>query len=231
MIWVIIPALNEEKALPATLNQLFSQAGNYHVVVVDGGSVDATREIVLAEPRARLLVAAKGRAVQMNAGAYSAIQAGAAPDDWLLFLHADTLLPDGALRRLNAMETDLSCRAGGFMHRFSGADCRLRLISWLNNLRCRCSGIIYGDQAMFVRTGLFQQLGGFPDQAIPEDMAFSEQMVRHAKPVLLNPPVVTDARKFIKMGIWRSAARAFLIILCVQLRIPMPSRAFFQDIR
>ncbi len=231
MIWVIIPALNEEKALPASLEKLLSQPGNYHTLVVDGGSMDRTCELVCAEPRAHLLSAPKGRASQMNAGAHYAWQLGCKPNDWLLFLHADTVLPEGALERLNGMEADQNCQAGGFTHSFSGKDWRLRLVSWLDNVRCRRSRIIYGDQALFVRQALFKKISGFPNQPILEDVAFSEKLLRHVRPLLLTPPVVTDARKFVKMGIWRSAARAFVIILCVELRLPISQRTFFQDIR
>jgi rSAM/selenodomain-associated transferase 2 len=231
MIWIIIPAYNEERALPGTLRQLFRQSGRYEVLVVDGGSVDRTEVIVQAEPRARLLTARKGRASQMNAGAREAALRGAAPQDWLLFLHADTVLPDRALERLNGMETDPTVQAGGFLHRFSGLDWRLRMISVLDNFRCRRFRIIYGDQALFVRRSLFERLEGFPDQPILEDVAFSEKLLRETRPVLLEPPVVTDSRKFVKMGIWRSFARVLLIILHVEFRLPFLPRAFFQDIR
>ena len=161
----------------------------------------------------------------MNAGAK---QAGG---DWLLFLHADTLLPEGALARLNGLEADHTIQAGGFLHRFSGEDWRLRLVSVLDNFRCRRSRIIYGDQAMFVRRALFERLGGFPDQPILEDVSFCDKLVHVVTPVLLAPPVLTDSRKFLKMGVWRSFARVLLIILHVEFRLPVLPRAFFQDIR
>ncbi|MBI5776284.1 MAG: TIGR04283 family arsenosugar biosynthesis glycosyltransferase [Nitrospirae bacterium] len=225
MISVIVPAYNEESALPATLSGLLAQPGEYEVIVVDGGSTDRTREIAQAEPRVRLLAASKGRAVQMNAGAKEA------RGEWLLFLHADTLLPDGALVRLNQMEGDANVQAGGFLHQFSGRDWRLRLISFLDNFRCVRSRIIYGDQAMFVRRTLFERLGGFPDQPILEDVAFCEKLIRMTEPVLFAPPVITDSRKFLKMGVWKSFARVLLIILHAQFRLPVLPRVFFQDIR
>ena len=245
MISVIIPAYNEELALPATLRALFEQEGDYDAVVVDGGSTDRTVEIVeafdvshtvsrattLASPLhaaqrgLRLLTAPKGRASQMNAGARTAT------GEWLLFLHADTRLPAGALARLNALEADSAIQAGGFYHRFSGNDWRLRLVSLLDNLRCKGSRIIYGDQAMFVRRSLFERLGGYPEQPILEDVAFCEKLVRVTKPVLFDPPAVTDSRKFVKMGIWRSFGRVLLIILHVQFHIPILPRTFFRDVR
>jgi rSAM/selenodomain-associated transferase 2 len=225
MISVVIPAYNEEKTLPSTLRCLFEQPGDYEVIVVDGGSGDRTCEIVRAEPKVRLLTAPKGRASQMNAGAREA------SGEWLLFLHADTRLPEDALARLNAMESDPAIQAGGFLHRFAGEDWRLRLVSVLDNFRCRRTRIIYGDQAMFVRRKLFERLGGFPEQPILEDVAFCEKLVRATVPVLLAPPVLTDPRKFVQMGVWRTLARVLVIILCVEFRMPMFSHAFFRDVR
>ncbi|MBU6482116.1 MAG: TIGR04283 family arsenosugar biosynthesis glycosyltransferase [Nitrospirae bacterium] len=225
MISVIIPTLNEEKALPDTLRHLLGQAGDFEVIVVDGGSVDHTVEIVRGEPRVRLLTASKGRASQMNTGARHAT------GDWLLFLHADTLLPEGALARLNSLETDATVQAGGFLHRFSGTDWQLRMLSYFNNVRCRWSKIIYGDQAMFVRRTLFERLSGFPNKSRLEDVLFSRKLVRIVTPVLLAPPVVTDSRKFVQMGIWRSVFRASFILLSIELGLPLVSPAFFRDIR
>jgi GT2 family glycosyltransferase len=161
----------------------------------------------------------------MNAGAKEA------SGHWLLFLHADTVLPPGAIQRLNDMEADQAIQAGGFMHQFSGDDWRLKLISFLDNFRCIRSRIIYGDQALFVRRALFEQLGGFPYRPILEDVAFCEKLIKVTKPLLLSPSVVTDARKFLKMGVWRSFLRVLLIILHVEFRLPVLPRAFFQDVR
>jgi rSAM/selenodomain-associated transferase 2 len=234
MISVIIPVYNEEKVLPGTLQALFAQPGKFETIVVDGGSTDRTCAFVSGlaiSPQSsvlgavRLLTAPKGRASQMNAGAKQA------RGEWLLFLHADTVLPAGALQRLNEMENDSTIQAGGFMHQFSGDDWRLRFISFLDNFRCVRSRIIYGDQALFVRRALFEQLDGFPNQPILEDVAFCERLIRVTQPLLLPSAVVTDARKFVKMGIWRSFIRVLLIILHVEFRLPVLPRTFFQDIR
>ena len=161
----------------------------------------------------------------MNAGAEFA------KGEWLLFLHADTTLPGGAIRRLNELEADRTVQAGGFMHRFSGDDWRLKFISSLDNFRCARSRIIYGDQALFVRRSLFERLGGFPKQRVLEDVAFCEKLINVTKPLLLSPPVVTDSRKFVQMGIWRSFARVLAIILHVEWGLPTLPPEFFRDIR
>ena len=231
MIWVIIPTYNEEVALPNTLRHVLAQSGNFTVIVVDGGSTDSTRFIAYSHPRLTFLDAPKGRASQMNRGATYARLAGAQPNDWFLFLHADTHLPKGALQQLHAMEDDLSKQAGGFWHQFSGEDWRLRLISWLDNFRCKTSKVIYGDQAMFVRNQRFFELGRFPNLPMLEDVAFCEKLLQKTQPLLLNPPVITDSRKFVKMGIWRSLCRVCTIILCVEFHLPFFPKTFFQDVR
>ena len=225
MISVIIPAYNEEEALPTTLRHLLKMSGRYEVLVVDGGSRDSTVQVASQHTRVQVVSAPKGRASQMNVGAKQA------QGEWLLFLHADTCLPEDALTRLNGPEMDARVDAGGFLHRFSGSDWRLRMISALDNFRSARSRVIYGDQALFVRRVLFERLGGFPEVPILEDVAFCQKLLCVTTPVLLAPPVVTDARKFIKMGIWRSFARVLLIILHVEFGLPVLPRAFFQDIR
>ncbi|WP_455246240.1 TIGR04283 family arsenosugar biosynthesis glycosyltransferase [Petrachloros mirabilis] len=225
MISVVIPAFNEEKALPVTLRALFAEHGEYEVIVVDGGSTDRTTDVARSFSSVRLLAATKGRASQMNAGAKAAF------GEWLLFLHADTLLPVGAIQRLNELEPNATVQAGGFLHRFSGDDWRLKLISFLDNFRCTRSRIIYGDQALFVRRSLFKKLGGFPNQAILEDVAFCERLVKVTRPLLLSPPVVTDARKFVQVGIWRSFLRVLAIILHVEYHLPILPHSFFRDVR
>ncbi len=155
-IAIVVPFLDEAEALPATLAQAAREVAAYadaEVIAVDGGSADASRAVAAAHPFVRVLAAARGRATQMNAGA------AAATGDVLLFLHADTLLPDGALAAIAAAAADPAFVYGGFQHRFSGTDWRLRAISALHNFRCRITGNYYGDQAMFVRRSAFAAVG------------------------------------------------------------------------
>jgi len=231
MIWVIIPTLNEERALPATLKSLFRQSGEYEVIVVDGASTDHTCDHIASHPRITLLTAPRGRASQMNTGADHAWNLRQSNDDWLLFLHADTMLPTDALSHLHRLQAQPNCQAGGFTHQFSGNDWRLRFISWLDNFRCTKSHIIYGDQALFVRQELFERIGRFPNQPILEDIVFGKKLLHYTVPLLLPAPVITDARKFLRMGIWKSLTRVLLIILHVEYGLPTLTPAFFQDIR
>lgn len=224
MITVIIPALDEATALPATLAALATQSGDFETIVVDGGSADATAAEAVRFPGVRVVNAPRGRAEQMNAGA------NLADGEILLFLHADTLLPAGAIRELNSLEGDAKCLAGGFRQRFSGQHWTLRLVSWLHNRRCALTGIFYGDQAMFVRRTLFFELGGFPSGDL-EDIVFSERVRQRCEPVFLDATVVTDSRKFEKMGPLRSLFRCVGLLICYELRLPLLGRAFFAPIR
>lgn len=223
MISVIIPFLNEERALPATLEALFAAGIPVEVVAVDSGSSDRSRAVLARYPQVRVLAAARGRAVQMNAGA------DAARGTLLLFLHADTQLPAGALSALQSRAADAGFQWGGFRHQFAGTDWRLRFVSWLHNHRCRITGVFYGDQALFVRRDLFERAGGFPLRRM-EDIALSERLLKLASPILIDLAVVTDARKFVRMGVWKSLGRIVAILVCVQFGWRYPS-AFFADVR
>jgi rSAM/selenodomain-associated transferase 2 len=195
LISVIIPVLNEELALPETLNRVLRQGGDTQVIVVDGGSNDSTRKIAQAAA-VEWTITATGRARQMNAGAR--LSRG----DWLLFLHADTWLPDDALQAIAALDRDVL--AGGFHQQFSKLHWFLNFISRLHNWRCKRSRIIYGDQCLFVRRELFERIGGFPEVAILEDLLIGERILEHTKPVLLEQTVITSSRKFEQRGLSRS---------------------------
>ena len=223
MISVIIPVLNEEKALPGILESVFKNTGCYEVVIVDGGSEDRTLGIARSYPSTRVISSSRGRGVQMNAGSKMA------RGEWLLFLHADTLLPEGALELIESLGAE-DC-AGCFHQRFSGQYWSLRAISWLHNWRFNRTRIIYGDQAMFVRRTLFEDLGGFPEQPFLEDVAFSEELVKVTRPVFLDNHVITDSRKFLQRGIWRSFAEVFVIQSCHELHLPVMARGFFSPVR
>ena len=227
MISVIIPVLNEEKVIADTLSQLALQtSSDFEVLVVDGGSTDNSYNIVKQNKNVKLLSAEKGRATQMNAGANKAV------GDWLLFLHADTLLPKHAIQSIASLSADPEIKSGGFKHRFSGKDWRLTFISWLNNNRCSRNHVFYGDQAIFVKRTLFNTIGGFPIKNILEDVYFSIELKKHTRPILLDSHVITDSRKFTKMGIWKSLYRVANIQTRVKFGLPITSHyPFFTDAR
>jgi rSAM/selenodomain-associated transferase 2 len=222
----VIPALDEEAALPATLEALLSQDGDFEVIVVDGGSRDRTCEIAedtaRETRRVRLLRADRGRARQMNAGAE------ATTGDWLLFLHADTLLPDGGLAKIEALPATVE--AGCFRHRFSGSGPTLRILSWFHNRRFAVTRIAYGDQALFIRRPLFERLGRFPDRPM-EDVAFGITLRAATRPVMLPLAVVTDSRKFESMGRWRALYHAVRLLVRFRTGADVSDDRFFDNFR
>ena len=221
MISIIIPTLNEERALPATLAALQTQGMEHETLVCDGGSQDDTLRIA-ATAGARCLTAPRGRGAQMNAGARQA------RGEWLLFLHADTLLPPGALRLIAALPANIE--AGCFNQAFSGRHPLLAQVSRLHNWRCRRTHIMYGDQAMFVRRRVFEAVSGFSECDL-EDVKLSETLRARAAPVLLEATVITDARKFETHGVFRSMARIAVLLLCHRYRVPLVGRRFFEAVR
>lgn len=194
---IVIPVLDEAGTLAARLHALkaFRQRGA-RVVVVDGGSQDDTLAIARAHADLALL-APRGRAAQMNAGAT------ACPADVLLFLHADTALPDNA-DMLVRRATLGPFFWGHFDVRIDSPRPLLRLVSWMMNLRSRWTGIATGDQALFVRHDLFRQIGGFPELPLMEDIAISRALKQHGRPACLQERVTTSARRWERHGVWRT---------------------------
>lgn len=226
MISIIIPTLNEERALPATLEAVFAQPSGFEVLVVDGGSEDATREVVelyaVEHPELRWIPTDRGRALQLNTGADQAKGA------WLLFLHADTQLPAAALGSIETLPAPT--QAGCFHQRFNSASRLLEVLSWCHNRRFHFSRVIYGDQAMFIRRELFHELGGFPLRKM-EDVAFSLVLRSVTRPVLLPLTVTTNSRKFDQMGHWRALARATGLLLRFRFGADLEQDPFFDPYR
>ncbi len=221
MISIIIPTLNEVKALPSTLERVFEQAGDYEVIVADAGSNDGTFEYLKNYQNLSVVTASQGRARQMNAGAELA------KGEWLLFLHADALLPDNALIEIERQQA----LAGGFRHKFSGDAWGLKVVSWLHNFRCLCTRIFYGDQALFIRKSLFLEMNGFPSVDNLEDLIFGEKLILITKPIFLDKEVISDSRKFEQQGIWLSLFRVIKIQLCHEFKLPFNNKKFFASIR
>jgi rSAM/selenodomain-associated transferase 2 len=202
---IVIPVLNESAGIVATLERLVPLRGQgAQVIVGDGGSTDATVE--LARPLADLvLTSPKGRAVQMNAGA------AAATGDALLFLHADTALPEDALKAVTAA---LMERAWGrFDVVLEGSHPMLPLIGAMMNLRSRLTGIATGDQAIFVRRATFEALEGFTPIPLMEDIEFSRRARRLGPPACLRQQARTSGRRWERHGVWRT------ILLMWRLRL------------
>lgn len=197
-IAVIVPMLNEASALPALLAQLAAlvRAG-CEVCLVDGGSDDAS--VALAERAGfRVLSSERGRARQMNRGAAQT------RGEVLLFLHADTQLPDGAIATLRQTMLKTAALWGRFDVRIEGAHPMLRVIAAMMNRRSRWTGIATGDQAIFVTRRAFEAVGGYPDQPLMEDIEFSSRLRRLGRPACIADPVRTSGRRWESRGVWRT---------------------------
>lgn len=195
---IIIPTLDEAAEIAAALHALQPlRARGGEVIVVDGGSRDATME--LARPLAdHVLASGRGRARQQNAGA------AAATGRVLLFLHADTRLPPGADEGVIGGLERTGRSWGRFDVRLTGRHPLLRVIERMMGVRSRLTGIATGDQAIFVRREWFRQVGRFPDVPLMEDVALSKALKRLGPPLCLSDAVTTSSRRWEERGVIRT---------------------------
>ena len=203
---IVVPVRNEAAVLEQSLARLQPlRAAGVELIVVDGASDDASAE--LAQPLAdRVLRSAPGRALQMNAGA----AAGGRP--LLLFLHADTELPAGAVPALLAA-LDGGFDWGRFDVAIEPATPLLRLVAATMNLRSRASAICTGDQALFMRREAFDAVGGFPAQELMEDVEISCRLRRRGRPACLRLRARTSSRRWLRHGVLRT------VLLMASLRL------------
>jgi len=194
---IIIPVFNEAKNIANTLKQLqVYRQRDHEVIVVDGGSRDNTVDCV-QDMADQLLISKPGRAMQMNIGAEQA------QSEVLVFLHADTQLPNSAdTLIIKAMEQ--AAQWGRFNVRLSGQHILFRLIENMMNWRSCLTGIATGDQVIFVRRTLFEQVGGYPEIKLMEDIELSKKLKLFGKPVCIKQRVTTSSRKWEKNGIVRT---------------------------
>jgi rSAM/selenodomain-associated transferase 2 len=204
---IVVPVLDEVDRLGALLAELSRSAPGVEVIVVDGGSRDGSPEIAAQTPGVRLVSGDRGRARQMNAGA------ARAAGETLLFLHADTHLPPGAVEAVQDALVDPSVVYGRFDVRFDRPGAAFRMIARLMNLRSRLTGISTGDQAIFVRRSAFERLGGYPEIALMEDVELTRRLKRIGRFAPLRLQVTTAARRWEKNGIART------IVLMWTLRV------------
>lgn len=201
-ISVIIPTLDEEAELPATLASVDAQPGPFEVIVADGGSSDTTRQIA-AQHGATVLTCDRGRAQQMNAGA------ARASGDGLLFLHADTRLPADALDHVRTALAQPDATAGCFRLHFDRDSFWLWL--WTRPLWMRWHRWAFGDRALFARRSAFNAVGGFPNQPVFEDLDMVQTLRRQGRFVFLDAGVTTSARRFERGGDLRQQLRNLVL--------------------
>ena len=224
MISVIIPTLHEELTLEKCLLSVGNSKG-VEIIVSDGGSSDAT--LAIAERLAdKTLSSPAGRGVQMNMGA------AAASGDILLFLHADTILPAGWGGHIREALRDEEVAGGAFSFLLPNSSIPFTFISLMVNLRSRLLKLPYGDQALFVRRGLFDKLGGFREIPIMEDVELVKGMRRLGRLEILDLPVITSSRRWEKEGWIRTTFRNLSLLFLYHLGVsPERLYRFYRAVR
>ena len=206
---IIIPVRDEADTIARCLGRLAVYRDRAEVIVVDGGSRDET--VVLATPLCdRLLSAEPGRALQMNAGARQAT------GEFLLFLHADTVLP--------GLPTIIGGQSWGFYRVcLSGSTVGLGVVAWFMNLRSKLTHVATGDQALFVHRSMFKRLGGFAEIALMEDIDLCKRLRRLGRPAIQQQAVVTSSRRWEQRGLVRTVLTMWILRLAYVLGV-QPSR-------
>jgi rSAM/selenodomain-associated transferase 2 len=193
---IIIPTLNEEKAIEGCLSALQTLRKECEIIVVDGDSIDNTR--ILAAPLAdKVITSALGRSKQMNSGARQATR------DVLIFLHADTCLPENALQLIQQKLCD-SGKWGRFDIQLSGKHFMLKVIAQMMNWRSRLTGIATGDQVIFVTYPAFEAAGHYPEINLMEDIALCKALKKISPPICLKAKVISSGRRWEHNGIFKT---------------------------
>lgn len=219
-ISIIIPVLNEAATIEETLTKVTSTQ-DIEVIIVDGGSRDGTLQItgllskkLAASLPIKIITSKAGRAHQMNAGA--AIAKG----DVLLFLHADTFLPpDFDILLLKTLQ-DTTTVAGAFKLKINAKLPGLQLIEKLVNMRSYFFSMPYGDQAIFLKASIFEEIGGFPNLPIMEDFELILSLKKVGRIAIISAPVITSGRRWQKFGLVKTTLLNQLIIAGYFLGIP-----------
>lgn len=221
----IVPMLNEQESIAATLRALRSGAPRAEIIVADGGSSDRSREA--ARGLCDILIQApRGRARQMNAGAAAAV------GDVLAFVHADTLVPSTFAADIEAVMADPAVVGGRFDVLLDVPGLAYRIIGMLISVRSRLSRTATGDQAIFVRRRVFEDLGGFPEIDICEDLDFSRRLKRVGSVACLRSRVTTSARRWQRGGLARTVLRMWSIRLLYLAGVsPARLRRWYADVR
>jgi rSAM/selenodomain-associated transferase 2 len=214
---IVVPVLDDAAHLARVLPDLAARCPGAEVIVVDGGSRDGTADVARRTPGVRLLTSAPGRARQMNAGARAAT--GGA----LLFLHADSRLPDGAAAAIADALSTAGVVGGRFDVRLDSPHRLLRVVGAMMNGRSRATGICTGDQAIFVRRDVFEALGGYADIPLMEDIELSRRLKRRGRLAALRLRVSTSARKWEREGVLRTIALMWALRLLYFAGVP-PAR-------
>lgn len=191
---IIIPTLNEEKTIASCLQELQPLRSNCEIIIVDASDTPQPIPAVLAD---KIISSAKGRARQMNIGVSHA------SSDILMFLHADTYLPEHTLQLIE-QHISIDKQWGRFDIQLSGDHFMLKVIAGMMNLRSRLTGIATGDQVIFVTRKAFAAVGHYPEIALMEDIALSKALKKISPPICINAKVTSSGRRWEQSGIYRT---------------------------
>ncbi|MCU0538215.1 MAG: TIGR04283 family arsenosugar biosynthesis glycosyltransferase, partial [Hydrococcus sp. Prado102] len=197
---------NEAEIIQKTISKIQHEL-EIEILVVDGGSQDNTVELVQNLGVKAICSPQAGRANQMNFGALLAT------GDILLFLHADTCLPDGYLDLVTKTLSNPETIAGAFELAIDSPKKSLRLLEKMVNLRSRFLSLPYGDQAFFLKASVFQEINGFADLPIMEDFEFIQRLKKKGKIRIVSAKVITSGRRWQKLGVVKTTIINQLIIL------------------
>jgi rSAM/selenodomain-associated transferase 2 len=211
MVSVIIPTLNETGIIEFSLPKLLCQAGNFEVIVADGGSSDGTLDILSQFPQVKKVTSAKGRAHQMNEGAKIA------RGDIFLYLHADTYLPCDAFRLIREALSDSAVSGGSFCLRFDHPHLFLWILAMLSRMNYPFA--TYGDQGLFLRSSTFRRIGGFKVIPIMEDLEIQKRLRGLGKFLKIKKPVITSARRYFQNGILRQQILNMVLVTLYHLGV------------
>lgn len=231
MVSIIVPVLNEETALPGFLGQFkeLKRETDFEIIISDGGSSDRTVDIAMRNcclGSVRVITAPKGRAKQMNEAARLAT------GNILLFLHADTYLPTGALWAITNSMSDEKVVGGRFKVKLDNVAPLYRLIGMMINLRDGLFGGFTGDQAIFIRKDVFEKLGGFKEIELCEDLDMARRLKKEGKVIQLPLLVTTAARRWEKRGPIKTILLMWLIrILFYAGVMPEKLAMLYSDVR
>jgi rSAM/selenodomain-associated transferase 2 len=225
---IIIPALDEERQIGRVLSALLSLPDVVEIIVVDGGSRDRTVELARAFEGVKVVEFGRAnRAQQMNAGARDA------QGEVLLFLHADVCLPVDALAAVREALADATVIGGCFEFSFPAtASAAYRLYAWGINLRTRLFRTATGDQALFVRRGVFAALGGYRDVPLMEDIELFNALKRQGRVAVLPQRVIVSPRRWQQRGLVRTGLLMYALRFGHWLGVsPATLKSFFVDVR
>lgn len=213
---IVVPVLHETEAINPLIEHVrkVGEGEDYEIIVVDGSpeknTIDAIKDRDVIKK-----ISLKGRARQMNAGAT------VARGEILLFLHVDTKLPQGALRKIREVLQDSMCVGGAFDLELDSDRKSLKFIAWTARIRVRLTQIPYGDQAIFIRKDYFDTLGGYKNIPLMEDVELMERIKKLRRKIyIIKETVRSSPRKWMKEGIFYTTFRNHIIRILYSLGVP-----------